>query len=123
MAKLLLVDDEKAILESLELILNAEGHETQAVGSAQAALDALAAAKEDKPDLVIADIVMPGMSGLELLSIMRANPRYAKLPVLFISASITPEMEVQVGQLAFVSFLRKPFQVEAMIELVNELCG
>lgn len=122
MVDLLLVDDEKDLLEALDMVLSAEGHQTQAVDSARQALDILLESDNCKPDLIISDIMMPDMSGLELLETIRAHPGCADLPLLFISASIPPEMEAQIAQMGHVSFLRKPFQIDELCSMVDELC-
>lgn len=123
MAKLLLVDDEVEILEALNLILSAEGHETLPVHSGEAVIDLLNHRANGKPDLIIADVVMPGLSGLDLVQAVRGNPAYADLPMLFISASVSADVQAQLVQQEHVSFLSKPFPVEALCTLISTLCA
>ncbi|NDJ75879.1 MAG: response regulator [Chloroflexi bacterium] len=105
----------------LDLILSTEGHQTQALESAQAALEMLLNGDDNRSDLVITDVLMPGMSGLELSDMMHRSPAYTDLPVLFISASVTPDVETEIAQMEGVTFLRKPFQVDELCSLVNRL--
>ena len=71
MSRVLVVDDEPSMREFLEILLQREGHEVVACGSASEASVAL---ESDDFDLVLSDIQMPGMSGLELLDHVRATP-------------------------------------------------
>ena len=71
---ILVVDDEESICQSLRGILSDEGYEVRTVGSSE---DALKAIEEDVPDLVLLDIWLPGMDGLEALKIIKAEtPRF-----------------------------------------------
>lgn len=120
MADLLIVDDEVALVEALEMLLTDVGHQVQAVNSAKEALEKLHEA-EQNPDLIVADVLMPQMNGFELIKTVRENPSWAHIPVLFISASTTMEMEVQMGKLGKASFLRKPFEVEKLFEAIDTM--
>src|SRR5436305_14979063 len=83
MAKLLLVDDEYAIVEILSGILETEGHTVATAANGEEGMKRL---EEDRPDLVILDVMMPRLSGSDMLKRMRNDPRYATLPVVMISA-------------------------------------
>ena len=116
MAKLLIVEDDDALRNGLEEVLSqVYKHEVRAMKSAQAALGAIEAAV---PDLVISDVRMPAMSGPQLLSAVRAQPKWEGIPFLFISASIVEEMERQIAAPEGVFFLRKPFEIETLQEVV-----
>jgi CheY-like chemotaxis protein len=117
MANLLIVDDEEALAAALQRLFTMKGHTVRAVTSGQAALDAI---QDDLPDLIIADVKMPGMTGLQLREGVRAKPEWEDIPFLFISASVLPEMEGQIAALDNVSYLRKPFDIEEVFESVNE---
>lgn len=117
MANLLIVDDEVFLASALLKIFIKKGHTARAVPSGQAALDAI---QDDLPDLIIADVRMPEMAGLQLREGVRANPEWEGIPFLFISASVLPETEGQIAALDNASYLRKPFDVEELLETVNE---
>jgi CheY-like chemotaxis protein len=117
MANLLIVDDEEALAEALQRLFTMKGHTVRAVTSGQAALDAL---RDDLPNLIVADVKMPGMSGPELRDGVLANPEWKHIPFLFISASVLPEAEAQIAALDNVAYLRKPFDVQELLEVVNE---
>jgi CheY-like chemotaxis protein len=116
MAKLLIVEDDDALRDGLEevLVLVYE-HEVRALKSAEAALSAI---KADVPDLVISDVRMPEMTGPQLLNAIRAHSKWEDLPFLFISASIVEEMERQIAAREGVFFLRKPFEIETLQEVI-----
>jgi CheY-like chemotaxis protein len=119
-ANLLIVDDNATLLGVMQEILSAFDYDVQAISSGQAALEALLTySDEDRvPDLVVADVVMPGMTGLQLLDAVRENDNWAGIPFLFVSGSTTLAMEGQIAGLENVHFLRKPFDTETLKETV-----
>jgi DNA-binding response OmpR family regulator len=82
MARILVVDDEQDLVWVLERSLAAEGHE---VLSARDGVEGLTLARERRPDLVILDIVMPGLDGLEVCRRLRRDPSLAAVPILFLT--------------------------------------
>jgi PAS domain S-box-containing protein len=87
-ATVLLVDDRAINREVARATLDVGGHR---VVEATHATEALNLAGGDPPDIVVADVLMPGMDGYELLRLLRANPRTADIPVLLYSANYSPE--------------------------------
>ncbi len=120
MADLLIVDDEVALVEAMEMLLTDIGHQVQAVNSAREALDRLEESA-DIPDLILADVLMPKMNGFEFIRAVRENPRLQHIPVLFVSASTTMEMEIRMGELGRAGFLRKPFEIEKLFEAIDSI--
>ncbi len=82
MARILLVDDEEIIVSLVRHVLRDEGHE---VLTAARGLEALAVARRHPPDLVILDIVMPGIDGLAVCRRLREDPKLQAIPVLFLT--------------------------------------
>ncbi len=104
---ILIVDDEKAIQTSLQGVLEDEGYRVAAVGTGSEALGRLA---EEVPDLVLLDIWMPGMDGLEVLAeIKRLRP---DLAVVLISGHGTIETAVKATKLGAYDFIEKPLSLE-----------
>lgn len=96
-ATVLLVDDEKNIRRTLQMVLQGAGFETREAATGEAALKELEAGDVD---LVILDVRLPGMSGIDVLQRIRALPATARLPVLMISghASVAEAVDaVQLG--------------------------
>nr|MBN1228643.1 response regulator [Anaerolineae bacterium] len=121
MANLLVVDDEVALLEALQQIFEDEGHQVQAFLSAKAALDYLNANSENVPDVIVTDVIMPGMTGVQLLEGVRAHPEWRHIPFLFISATLVLQEEGRIASIPNVQFLRKPFDVGDLCDRVVEL--
>ena len=104
--KILVVDDSVSVRKALERILSTRKLEVIATGSAEEALEKLA---HSKPALVIADVVMPGMDGFTLCRELKANARYARLPVLLISGIVNADVERQAEAVGAAGIAKKPF--------------
>jgi DNA-binding NtrC family response regulator len=114
-ARVLVVDDEAAIRDTMRMILEYEGHECLVAGSGQ---EALAIADRDNPDLVFVDVKMPGMDGLEVLSRLRAANE--TLPVVIISAHGTAATALEAGRLGAFRFIEKPLSKDYVLDAVRE---
>ena len=114
MARILVVDDETSMQEFLGILLQRDGHETTTCGSADQALVAL---ESDDWDLVISDVRMPGMSGLELLD--RVRELSPETTVILITAHGTTESAVEAMKHGAYDYLTKPCSVDE-IRLVVE---
>jgi DNA-binding NtrC family response regulator len=116
MARILVVDDQDMMRDSLAAILAREGHEVIAAGDGQSALARLSNARID---LVISDMKMPKMGGLELLAeVKKAKP---ETPVLLMTAYGTVQNAVDAMKLGAFDFLQKPFEAEAVKLLVDRM--
>jgi len=111
---LLVVDDEAGIRESLSSILRDEGYRVEAVGSAE---EALARAAVGDIEVVLLDVWLPGMDGLEALSRMQAIQRPPA--VIMISGHGTIETAVRATKLGAFDFIEKPLSIEKIIVLVH----
>lgn len=116
MKHVMVIDDERDILTCMDEVLTAEGYRVTGVVSGAEALDLLA---EDPPDLVILDLRMPGMNGLEVLQSIRRTHR--DLPVIVCSAlgSYKNDFEIISGNVA--AFLDKPMDLDKVVETVASL--
>ncbi|MFN8542947.1 MAG: response regulator [Candidatus Binatia bacterium] len=112
----LVVDDEESVRELIARMLETEGYRTTQAASA---LAALAAAGRDVPELILADVMMPDLDGYELLERLRADPRLASVPVIFISA-LGDETNVERGRrLGVDHYLTKPVSTRQVLALVS----
>nr|HID59100.1 sigma-54-dependent Fis family transcriptional regulator [Desulfobacterales bacterium] len=110
----LIVDDETTILQSLGGILSDEGFDTITASNGYEALKKIA---EDSPDIVLLDIWMPGMDGIETLKeIKKENPF---LPVVIISGHGTIETAVKATKIGAYDFIEKPLAIEKVILTIN----
>lgn len=117
MALILLVEDDLAIRDSLAECLAMEGHAVEAAADGAEAIRRLAA--PPRPDLVLADMVMPVMGGAELLRRIRAERTLAGLPVVMMTAALPPGEARALGADAC---LAKPFEIEDLFAVVGRLC-
>ncbi len=106
---ILVVDDDHAVAEAIERSLRRSGYE---VSVAHRGSDALAIAQQQPPDLVILDIMMPGMDGIEVGKVMRQNSDLAHLPILFLTGKQEIRDKVAAYQQALADdYLTKPFDL------------
>ena len=117
--RVLVVDDDRVIQQLLEVNLELEGYEVVATASdGREALDKIA---ELEPDLVILDIMMPKMDGLEVCRHLKADPKLAKIPVVLLSAR-AQDLDVREGlDIGADAYLTKPFDPVELLEVVGRL--
>lgn len=119
MSRILVVDDDERMLRVVCMYLGMEGHEVVSAGDGEAALDELA---RHRPDVIIMDIMMPGMDGIEACRRVRADPACARTPVLLFSA-LSSEADVERARLAGASHLiTKPFNLAGLAAVVRSFC-
>lgn len=112
----LVVEDEQAILEIITYLLQDEGYKVLQASNGTAALLLL---EEDRPDLIISDIRMPGMDGFELCERVRANPDFVQLPFIFLTGKDErADMRRGMG-LGADDYLTKPFEPEDLLTAVR----
>lgn len=118
MNKILVVDDEESVRYSFFKLLRAPDYQVTGVHNGPGALEKI---KQDPPDLVILDIEMPGMSGLEVLQqIKHLAPR---IPVLIITAYGSGERVITAMKYGAYEYLEKPFDIPRMRALIDEALG
>ncbi len=110
--KVLVVDDELFILNLLKNGLTEHGFE---VLTAENGFEAILAVEEHRPDVVITDIMMPRLTGLELLKALKNNPATADVPVFLISAMDQADMVQQGLDMGAVDYITKPFKINEII--------
>lgn len=119
---ILVVDDEKDVLFMLEKRLAAEGY---SVITANNGGDAVALAKSKLPDLIILDILMPGMEGGEVAGKLRENPLTRDIPVIFLTALFSKTEEIEMEHMIGCNIIfAKPLDTEALVsQLKRILCN
>jgi len=115
-ATILIVDDEKNIRRTLHMVLSGAGFDTVEAGSAEEALSLL---ETKEIDLVILDLKLPKMNGLEALQQMRASPEWSALPVLVISGHASVAEAVEAVQMGATDFFEKPLDRDRVLVSVN----
>jgi two-component system, chemotaxis family, chemotaxis protein CheY len=121
--KILVVDDSSVVREMIRRTIAASGLAVSAVreaGDGRAAIRSLA---EHGADLLITDINMPGMGGVELVRAVRQDRELAALPVLVVSTDGSPARRQMMTDLGVVGYLSKPFRPEELHRHLRGLCG
>ena len=113
---ILIVDDDLSNLQVLSDTLMTQGYDVLGARSGAKALDFI---ENDPPDLVLLDVRMPEMDGYEVCKRLKADRRYAHLPVIFLSALQASEDRVRGFEAGGVDFISKPFQREEVLVRVN----
>lgn len=113
---ILIVDDTVENLQLLATMLTELGYEARPVPSGKLALRA---AEHDPPDLVLADINMPNMNGYEVCERLKADPKTAQIPVIFISALTDTADKIRAFQVGGVDYVTKPFHVAEVAARVS----
>jgi two-component system nitrogen regulation response regulator NtrX len=113
--RILVVDDEPAIRDTMRMILEYDGYECLVAGSGP---EGLSSVERDKPDLVFLDIKMPGIDGLEVLSRLRGLNE--SLPVVIISAHGSAATALEAGRLGAFRFIEKPLSKDYVLDAARE---
>lgn len=114
---ILVVDDEEDFVSTVRERLVFEGFEVLEATAGDKAADLLT---RETPDLIILDIMMPGMDGLALFRRIRGNPDTARIPVVFVSVRWDFFNDPAVSSDQRVKVLRKPFDLEVLVRTVKE---
>ena len=114
----MVVDDDLVLIRTVEALLMKEGFEviTQTDG-----ISALIKIKEQRPDLVILDIMMPKMDGFNVCRILKFDEKYQSIPILILTAREKPEDKEMAQEVKADAFMVKPFRHEQLLEEINRL--
>ena len=119
-ARVLIAEDEANIAESLSFILGREGHEVATVADGEAALLRL---RRGLPDLLILDVMLPGLNGFEVLKAIRADARLKALPVIVLTAKTQAHDRELAESIGVAAYVTKPFSNRDIVELVGRLAA
>ena len=118
MSLVLIVEDNEKNMKLARDILQAKGYQTV---EAETGEEGVKLAKERKPDLVLMDIQLPGINGIEAFRQLRAEAATAKIPVVALTASVTPTDRSQITAAGFDAFISKPISLKEFVETVKRL--
>lgn len=110
--RILVVEDEKDVREMIRLHLKAAGFDVVEAGNGA---EALALAKNDPPKVIILDLMMPEMSGVEVCRALRRNPSTSRIPVLMLTAKSTEEDKVVGFEVGADDYVTKPFSPRELV--------
>ena len=117
--RLLLVEDADDLRLLYARVLRREGFEVLEAADGREALDLLSGFE---PDVVVTDLMMPGMDGFEFIRRLRAMPGLAEVPVVAISAAATPEAEREARSAGAAELLEKPLDAGTLLERIDNVC-
>ena len=118
--KILVIDDEELLTKTFSLLLEKNGYE---VYIAKNGRDALAMTEEERFDLIICDIRMPGVNGIETIKTIRSFPgsnNSFDIPVIFVTGFANDNAETQAKELKPVAYLFKPFDMQELMRTIKE---
>jgi len=120
MSRIFVVDDEPDVVELLETVLGIEGYTVEVATEGRTALAKILA---DPPDLLILDLMMPDLDGMELLKLLRLDPRGLGIPVLIVSARTGQHDQITSLQMGANAYICKPFSNKELVAQVRQLLG
>ena len=115
---ILIVEDNEKNMKLARDLLEAKGYATL---GAITGVDGVRQAKERTPDLVLMDIQLPDINGIEAFEQLRADPRTAAIPIVAFTASVTPVDRTRVMQAGFDGFLSKPINIKEFLATVKRM--
>ncbi len=118
MKVVLIVEDNDKNMKLARDILQAKGYATLEAITGE---DGVLVAKDTLPDLVLMDIQLPGINGIEAFRQLRADPRTAKIPIAAFTASVTPSDRSKVIEAGFDAFLSKPIDLKQFVATIKLL--
>ncbi|MHB8073803.1 response regulator [Desulfosporosinus fructosivorans] len=116
MAKILVVDDEEPIQELLRFNLEKEGY---LVSVAKDGQEALQNVENDQPDLLVLDLMLPGMDGLEVCRKLRSNPKFQQIPIIMLTAKGEEFDKVLGLELGADDYMTKPFSPRELLARIK----
>jgi two-component system cell cycle response regulator DivK len=116
MSLILIVEDNEKNLKLVRDVLRVKGYETAEAGTGE---DGIKLAVEKKPDLILMDIHLPGMNGIEALGALRANPATAAIPVIAVTASVMQQDRKLITEAGFDAYVGKPINLKEFLDAVR----
>ena len=118
MSKILIVEDNDKNLKLVRDVLQVKGYATIEAGTAE---DGIALARERKPDLILMDIQLPAMSGIDAIAVLRDHPATAAIPVVAVTASVMPQDRNKINEAGFDAYVGKPINLKEFLDTVRTM--
>ncbi len=116
MSLILIVEDNEKNLKLVRDVLQVKGYATIEAVSAE---DGIQLARERNPDLILMDIHLPGMSGIEALKVLRADAATAAIPVIAVTASVMQQDRKLITEAGFNAYVGKPINLKEFLDAVR----
>ena len=118
MSVILIVEDNEKNMKLVRDVLQVKGYATLEAGNAE---DGIRLAAEHIPDLVLMDIQLPGMNGIDALGVLRADPATADIPVIAVTASVMQQDRKQITEAGFDGYIGKPINLKEFLDTVRAM--
>jgi len=116
--RILIVDDERELVKAIEIRLQQAGYEALVAYDGKEGLEKT---YKEKPDLIILDLMLPKMDGYKVCSLLKADTRYSKIPIIIFTAR-AQESNIEMGQEAGAdAYMTKPFEYQVLLSKIKEL--
>ena len=119
-ATILWIDDDQLLLSFCCEALNQHGYRTLVAADGPRGIET---ARTERPDLILLDVVMPGMDGIEVCRRLRADPQTKTTPIILLTAFHGPKLSLKGRQAGATSTIRKPFGPEHIINAIGKILG
>ena len=116
----LIIEDEKLIIVSTQMVLEAAGFRVESATNGE---EGIAKARAEAPDLILLDIMMPGIDGWETLTRLKRDAATVGIPVVIFTAREHSRGHQKSAEMGAVDYFRKPFEPDELIELVEKHVG
>ena len=116
MSRILIVEDNPRNLKLVRDVLQVKGYATLEAGTAE---EGIRIAGEERPDLVLMDIHLPGMNGIDALRALRGDPATAAIPVIAVTASVMQDDRRMIMEAGFNAYVGKPINLREFLEAVR----
>lgn len=117
-ANILAVDDEPALTELIQFHLKRAGHRVTIAANGWEAIDCV---KQQRPDIILLDLMLPDLDGFGVCEILRRDPLTATIPIIIVSAWSSPDSRNLGLELGALDYITKPFSPQELVERVNRL--
>jgi two-component system cell cycle response regulator DivK len=118
MSLILIIEDNEKNMKLVRDVLQVKGYATLEAATAE---DGIKLAMEHKPDLILMDIHLPGMNGIEALGILRADPATASIPVIAVTASVMQQDRKLITDAGFEAYVGKPINLKEFLDAVRAM--
>ena len=118
MNTILIVEDNEKNMKLVRDVLQVKGYRTLEAGSAE---DGIRLAIEHKPDLVLMDIQLPGMNGIDALGVLRKDATTAGIPVIAVTASVMQQDRKLITEAGFDGYIGKPINLKEFLSTVQQM--
>lgn len=116
--KILIVEDEESLLKLESILLTTRGYQVEGVSDG---LTALKKIEQERPDLVLLDIMMPGIDGFEVCRRIKENPQTSSIPVVMLTAKKSSADQARGFEVGADAYATKPFKSGRIIEMIEGL--